>query len=144
MFPAYAKSVGSNAIEPAASTVGKEAEESTDPSDWFKNSSFTPILGKVVFDGEQREKSNDDDDTDDDGTPRKKRRKDDSGSDDGSGSKDNGKKKRDKEKFDLSDIDNDGKLSYYELGIMIHPNEAPQMGNVLVDVRINTNRAIFV
>ncbi|XP_031559694.1 reticulocalbin-2-like [Actinia tenebrosa] len=41
-------------------------------------------------------------------------------------------KKRDKEKFDLADTNKDDKLSYYELGVMIHPNEAPQMSRIVV------------
>lgn len=43
-------------------------------------------------------------------------------------------KKSDKEKFDLADTNKDGKLSYYELGVMIHPNEASQMSSIIVAV----------
>ncbi|KAK3709918.1 hypothetical protein QZH41_020047, partial [Actinostola sp. cb2023] len=45
---------------------------------------------------------------------------------------------RDKEKFDLADTNNDGKLSHYELGIMMHPNEATQMSKVIVNDFLDT------
>lgn len=82
MFPAYAKSVQSSTNESAACVVDTVVKVSTDPSDWLKNSSFTPILGKVIFDGEQKDKTDTDDDEDDDETPTIKRRKDYSGSED--------------------------------------------------------------
>ena len=92
MFPAYAKSVPSplntetHALEEAstgAATTGASAE-TFDPSDWLKNSSFTPILGEVVYDEGKKDDSNEESDDYDDGDKydgeslTKKRRKDDS------------------------------------------------------------------
>merc|ERR1712087_180108 len=84
-FPAYAKSFessGSPKNTPEMGSVERDVHASSDdvldPSDWLKNSSFTPILGKVIFEGSKDDGGKSDSDHEDEEAPKKKLRKSDS------------------------------------------------------------------
>merc|ERR1712087_243378 len=84
-FPAYAKSFessGSPKNTPELSSVERDVHASSDdvldPSDWLKNSSFTPILGKVIFEGSKDDGRKSESDHEGEETPKKKLRKSDS------------------------------------------------------------------
>ena len=112
MFPAYAKAqTGSTNISvdntsPAAEneTNADNDNGSADPSDWLNNSSFTPILGKVVFEGGKGLKdgvdSYQDDDSSDDESRAKRRKQDDGDDDSRTKRKDKSKNKKKEKKKD--------------------------------------------